>query len=428
MNSFTKKVLPNGIRLILAPLPDAQTAAIIVMFGAGSRYETPETNGMAHFLEHMFFQGTAKRPDDHDITKALDGLGADYNAFTSKDHTAYYVRVAHEKLPVALDVLSDILLHSKFDEAELEKEKGVIVEEINMYEDNPVMYIHDVFETEAFKGNSLGWEIAGSRDTVRAMNRTKLVDYYQKHYRGDNTVIVVAGRFDAQMEQTIADAFATLPGKPGEYSYPPKFDFPKFTVSQNEPRVNLVYRDSEQAQLILGFPAYSYFDKNEVVGHVLSTILGGNMSSRLFIAVREKQSLAYSVHASITVFQDIGYFAVQSGLDKSRLEKAITVIREELDRVAKDGVSDEELQRAKDYLIGKLSISLEDTSSLANWYAEQETLTNKTMTPEQKFDLVRAVTKEQVQAVAKDLFDMKKATLAIIGPYKSDKPFLDLLK
>ncbi len=428
MNSYTKKVLPNGIRLILSPSQESQTAAIIVMFGAGSRYETPETNGMAHFLEHMFFQGTDKRPDDHDITKALDGLGAEYNAFTGKDHTAYYVKVAHHKLPVAIDVLSDILLHSKFDEAELEKEKGVIVEEINMYEDNPVMYIHDVFETKMFEGNSLGWEIAGSRDTVRAMNRKKLVDYYQQQYRGDNTVIVVTGRFDDKMEQLVTEAFATLPGKPAEYPFPPKFQFPVFTVNQTEPRVSVVHRDSEQAQLILGFPAFSSLDKDEITGHVLATILGGNMSSRLFIAIREKQSLAYSVRAGLSSFQDTGYFSVQAGLDKSRLETAIKVIREELDRVANEGVDEEELQRAKDYLIGRMSISLEDTSSLANWYAEQETLLNRTLSPEQKFDLVRAVTKEQIQAVAKKLFDISKATLAIIGPYKTDTQFYDLLK
>lgn len=428
MNQITKKVLSNGIRLMLAPLQESQTATIIVMFGAGSRYETPETNGMAHFLEHMFFQGTQKRPEDHDVTKALDSLGADYNAFTGKDHTAYYVKVAHEKLPIALDVLSDILLNSKFDPIELDKEKNVIVEEINMYEDNPVMYIHDVFETKMFEGNSLGWEIAGSRDTVRAMNREKLVNYYKQHYRGDNTVIVVAGRLDGAVEKQIEQSFAALPGQPSDYSYPPKFNFPVFKLDQNEPKVNLVFRDSEQAQLILGFPAFSFFDENEAVGHLLSTILGGNMSSRLFVAIREKQSLAYSVHAGLSVFQDTGYFSVQAGLDKSRLETAITVIREELEKVAKEGVDEEELQRAKDYLIGKLSIRLEDTSSLANWYAEQEVLTNKSRTPEEKFNELRAVTAQQVQDVAKKLFDMQKATLAIIGPYKSDKPFYSLLK
>lgn len=428
MNSYTKKVLPNGIRLILAPLQESQTATIIVMFGAGSRYETPETNGMAHFLEHMFFQGTEKRPEDHDITRALDGLGAEYNAFTGKDHTAYYVKVAHEKLPVAVDVLSDYLLHSKFDAVELEKEKGVIVEEINMYEDNPVMYIHDVFETKMFEGNSLGWEIAGSRDTVRAMERSKLLDYYRTHYRGDNAVIVLTGRIDEATEKLVSEAFAGLPGQPKEQAYPPQFSFPTFTFTQNQPRVNLVYRDSEQAQLMLGFPGFSFFDKEEIPTHVLSTILGGNMSSRLFVAIREKQSLAYSVQTGVSAFQDAGYFSIQAGLDKSRVETAIKVIREELDRIVRDGIDDEELQRAKDYLVGKLSITLEDTSSLANWYAEQETLTNRTLTPEQKFDLLRAVTKEQVQALAKRLFDINKATLAIIGPYKSDKPFYDLLK
>lgn len=428
MNQITKKILPNGIRLLLAPLQESQTATIIVMFGAGSRYETPETNGMAHFLEHMFFQGTEKRPEDHDVTMALDSLGADYNAFTGKDHTAYYVKVAHEKLPVAVDVLSDILLNSKFDSTELDKEKNVIVEEINMYEDNPVMYIHDVFETKMFEGNSLGWEIAGSRDTVRAMDREKLVNYYRQHYRGDNTVIVVAGRIGEGIPELIEKSFAALPGQPGAYPYPPAFAFPPFALNQQAPKVNLVFRDSEQAQLILGFPAFSYFDQNEVAGHVLSTILGGNMSSRLFIAIREKQSLAYSVHAGTSVFQDTGYFSVQAGLDKSRLETAIKVIREELEKIARDGVGEEELQRAKDYLIGKMSIRMEDSSSLANFYAEQETLTNKSLTPEEKFGQVRAVTSAQIQEIAKNLFDLNKATLAIIGPYKSDKPFYDLLK
>lgn len=428
MNAFTKTTLPNGIRLITAPLHESQTATIIVMFGAGSRYETPETNGMAHFLEHMFFQGTEKRPEDVDITKALDSLGAEFNAFTGKDHTGYYVKVAHQKLPVAIDVLSDMMLHSKFDAQELEKEKGVIVEEINMYEDNPVMFIHDVFETEMYKGNSLGWEISGSRETVRSMTRENLVAYKNEHYRGDNCIIVVAGHLPADIEKQVVTAFGTLPGKPVDQTYPPKFVFPIFKGAFGAPRVNLVHRASEQAQVILGFPAFSHFDHDETVGQVLATILGGTMSSRLFVAVREKQSLAYSVHASLSAYQDTGYFGVQSGLDKTRLKAAIKVIREELQKVVDEGVEEEELQRAKDYLTGKVSIRLEDTSSLAQWYAEQETLTNRSLTPDEKFALIRAVTREDIHRVAKHLFDFNKATLAIIGPYKDAEEFLALLK
>lgn len=428
MNQFTKTVLPNGIRLITAPLHESQTATIIVMFGAGSRYETPETNGMAHFLEHMFFQGTEKRPEDVDITKALDSLGAEFNAFTGKDHTGYYVKVAHQKLPVAIDVLSDMMMHSKFDATELEKEKGVIVEEINMYEDNPLMRIHDVFETEMFKGNSLGWEIAGSRETVRSMTRENLVAYHKEHYRGDNCVIVVAGHLPDDIDSQVLKAFGPMPGTKIEHAYPPKFVFPMFKGAFEQPRLSLVHRESEQAQLILGFPAFSSFDKDEAAGHVLATILGGTMSSRLFVAVREKQSLAYSVHASLSTYQDTGYFGVQAGLDKTRLEAAIKVIRQELEQVVTDGVTDEELQRAKDYLTGKISIRLEDTSSLAQWYADQETLTNRSLTPEEKFALIKAVTKEDIQHVAKHIFDFSKATLAIIGPYKEGTQFLNLLK
>jgi predicted Zn-dependent peptidase len=427
MNTFKKTVLPNGIRLITAPLHESQTATIIVMFGAGSRYETPETNGMAHFLEHMFFQGTEKRPEDVDITKALDSLGAEFNAFTGKDHTGYYVKVAHQKLPVAIDVLSDMLLHSKFDPTELEKEKGVIVEEINMYDDNPMMKIHDVFETEMFKGNPLGWEIAGSRETVRAMTRENLVAYKDSHYRGDNCVIVVAGHLPQDVHEQVLASFATLPGAASEYTYPPKFVFPLFEGAFDAPRVSLVHRPSEQAQVILGFPAFSSFDKDETVGHVLATLLGGTMSSRLFVAIREKQSLAYSVHASLSAYQDTGYFAVQSGLDKTRLQAAIKAIREELEKVVNEGVDEEELQRAKDYLMGKISIRLENTSSLAQWYAEQETLTNQSLTPEEKFARVRAVTREDIQRVAKQIFDFKKSTLAIIGPYNDANEFAALL-
>jgi predicted Zn-dependent peptidase len=210
MNTFNKKTFANGVRLITAPLPQAETATIIVMFATGSRYETQEINGMSHFLEHMFFKGTEKRPTSLDITKELDGVGAEFNAFTSKDHTAYYIKVAHRHLALASDVVADMLLNSKFDETELNKEKGVIVEEINMYEDNPLMYVSDIFEEEMYKEGKLGWLIAGSRETVRATTRQAMVDYKTTHYRGDNTVITVAGNLPANIESMVEEAFAPL--------------------------------------------------------------------------------------------------------------------------------------------------------------------------------------------------------------------------
>lgn len=430
MNLYTKRTLPNGIRLISAPLVESQTATIIVMFGTGSRYETPQTNGMAHFLEHMFFKGTEKRPNAVDITKVLDGVGAEFNAFTSKDHTAYYVKVAHEHLPLAVDVVSDILLHSRFDEKELEKEKGVIVEEINMYEDNPMMHIHDIFEEEMYKGNSLGWHISGSRETVRATTRQDMVAYKEAHYRGDNTVIAVAGRIGPETEAHIEKAFAALPGRApaGGHNGKPKFEFPLFAVDQNAPRVKLQHRPAEQAQVMLGFPSFSYFDEGEVVAQVLATILGGNMSSRLFVSVREERALAYMVRASASMYQDTGNFVIQSGLDKQRLHDALKVIRQELEKVSSDGVTDEELVRAKAYLEGKVSIHLEDTSSLAQWYSEQELLTNATHTPEDKFKRLQKVTADDVKRVANQLFDFNKATLAVIGPYQDAAEFEALLK
>lgn len=424
MNKYSKKVFSNGLRLITAPLEESRTATIIVTFATGSRYEDQAINGMSHFLEHMFFKGTKKRPTSLDITKELDGVGAEYNAFTGKDHTGYYIKVAHEHIPLAVDVLSDMLLNSVFDEKELEKEKGVIVEEINMYEDNPLMYIHDIFEEEMYKGSRLGWLISGSRETVRAATRQAMVDYQKTHYRGDNAVVCVAGRLTPDIEAMIEKAFSALPGQSQENH----FGFEEFKLDQSEPRLRLMHRKAEQAQIALGFPSYSYTHDDLTASKVLATILGGSMSSRLFVEVREKRGLAYMVRAGTSEYQDVGNFMVQAGLDKERLASAIEVIRQELQKIASEKVDEAELKMAKNYIQGKTSISLEDTSKLAVWYSQQEIMTNGAKTPQEKFEMIEAVTAEDVKRVAQDLFDLKKATLAIIGPYKDESEFYSLLK
>ena len=424
MNDFKKTTLDNGIRLITAPLEQGQTATIIAMFATGSRYETKEINGMSHFLEHMFFKGTEKRPTSLDITKELDGVGAEFNAFTSKDHTAYYVKVAHHHLPMAIDVVSDMLLNSKFDETELNKEKGVIVEEINMYEDNPLMYIHDIFEEEMYKNSKLGWLIAGSRETVRATTRKAMVDYKNTHYRGDNTVITVAGKLSPDVESMVQQSFSALKGEAKEND----FDYEKFSVDQSAGRVRLMHRKAEQAQIGLGFPSYAYGHKDLVASKVLATILGGNMSSRLFLEVREKRGLAYMVRAGVSQYQDVGNFMVQAGLDKEKITTAIEVIREQFEKMKNDLVDSGELQRAKDYLVGRASIGLEDTSALAQWYATQEALENKIVTPSERFEQIQSVKAEDLVRVAQDLFDVNKITLAIIGPYENEDEFLELVK
>lgn len=423
MNTYNKSTFSNGVRLITAPLPQSETATIIVMFATGSRYETEEINGMSHFLEHMFFKGTDKRPTSLDITKELDGVGAEFNAFTSKDHTAYYIKVAHQHLPLALDVVADMLLHSKFDAEELEKEKGVIVEEINMYEDNPLMYVHDIFEEEMYKGDKLGWLIAGSRETVRATTREAMVNYKNTHYRGDNTVVAVTGKLPNGIEAMVEKAFAPLEGEVKENA----FGYAPYTHQQETPRVRLMHRKAEQAQIGIGMPAYSLTHADLDAAKVLATIMGGNMSSRLFMEVREKRGLAYMVRASMSEYQDIGNFMVQAGLDKERVQPAITVIRDEMKKLREQAVDAGELQRAKDYMIGKASIALENTSTLAQYYSEQEALENRIQTPEEKFAKINAVTSEDVQKVAQDIFKEDQTTLAIIGPYDDPKPFEELL-
>ncbi len=423
MNNYNKKTFSNGVRLITAPLASSETATIIVMFATGSRHETEEINGMSHFLEHMFFKGTERRPTSLDITKELDGLGAEFNAFTSKDHTAYYIKVAHQHLPVAIDVVSDMLLNSKFDAEELEKEKGVIVEEINMYEDNPLMYIHDIFEEEMYKGDKLGWLIAGSRETVRATTREAMVNYKNTHYRGDNTVVVVAGKLPTDVEAKVEEAFSGVVGEAKENN----FGYSEYTLKQTEPRLRVMYRKAEQAQIGLGFPGYSYSHKDTTAAKVLATILGGNMSSRLFMEVREARGLAYMVRASTSEYQDIGNFMVQAGLEKSRIGEAIEVIKAELEKLKTTAVDEGELQRAKAYLKGKMSIALEDTSSVAQWYARRESLQNKLESPDEAFAKIDAVSAEDLQRVANDLFDFQQMTLAVIGPYEDDAELKKLI-
>ncbi|MFA5047949.1 MAG: pitrilysin family protein [Patescibacteria group bacterium] len=415
-----KQVLKNDIRLITAPLQETQTASILVLTRVGSRYESRETGGISHFIEHMLFKGTDKRPDTLALAKALDGVGAEFNAFTSKDITAYYVKADFRHLSLAIDVLSDMLLHSKFDEGEIEKEKGVIVEEINMYEDNPIMYVEDLLEQTMFGDNELGRTISGSRENVRSLNRDKMLEYRDQFYNGKNTVIAVAGRFADSHLKEIEEKFV-LPAGEG------KNQFTKLSFEQKEPRLTVKDKETEQVQVALGFPAYAYGDPRVYILQLLSVILGGNMSSRLFLEVREKNGLAYFIRSSVGMYEDIGTFVIQAGLDKNRIDDAIKLIMLELKKI-KDGIVEEELQRAKDYLAGKLAIDLEDSAELSQWYGQQELMCEKMLTPGEKIKIIMAINRDEIINIARDVLDFNRVSLAVIGPFKeAEERFKKLL-
>ena len=422
---FQKKVFKNKVRLITVPSKDTKAVTVLFLFGVGSRYENMNINGVSHFIEHLMFKGTKKRPTTLDISKDLDRVGAEFNAMTSKDYTGYYVKINAKNGDLAIDILSDMLLNSKFDSAEINRERGVIVEEINMYHDNPLMSIESLLEEEVFKGNSLGWDIAGPSSVIKKVTRKQLLDFRNQYYRADNVVIAVAGRFTEQTKKLLETKFVN---KISVRSKSDQDDYRGFVSIQKSLRINLKFRQTRQVQLAIGFPSFGYNDKRTYAMHLLSIILGGNMSSRLFIQVRERRGLCYFVRAYPNFYQDTGNFVVQSGLDASRLEEAITVILSELKKIKQKGVTAKELRDAKEFIQGKIVLGLEDSSSLAEYYAKQELLTGKTMSPEQKMKLYQAVKPADILAVAKEIFVAEKFNMALIGPFKNKKKFEKLIK
>jgi len=368
------------------------------------------------------FKGTERRPNTMSISRDLDSVGAEYNAFTGKDYTGYYIKLQANKLDLAADMLEDMIYHSQYRPADLDSERKVILEEIRMYDDNPLMLVEELMEQELFRGHALGRRIAGSVETMMGIGREELVKYRDAYYAPERTVVALAGKFDEE------DALALIKEKwgsrkPGPVAKP----YLPFAVGQAgyaKPRVRLLTKETEQVQLVLGFPAYPYGHPRLPALTVMSNILGGTMSSRLFLTVREKEGLAYFIRSSANPYQDTGTFAIQAGLAKDRLEKALQIIAKELHRISSADVTAEELARAKENIKGRTVLDLEDSSKLASWYASQELLVRRTETPEDKIKKIVAVTKDDVRRAAADVFRAKRMTTAVIGPYKDDSAFL----
>ena len=417
----------------MEPYVGTEAVTVLVLFKVGSRYETKNINGVSHFIEHMMFKGTNKRPNTQIITRELDGLGAEYNAFTGKDHTGYYIKINSEHKEVALDMLFDMLFNSKFDEKELNRERKVILEEIHMYKDNPMMHIEDMFEQTLFGDCPLGWSIAGNAESMGKIDRAKMLAYRDAFYLPQNMVVSIAGKIDDGVMKTVEKYFGSLPKsgkKIAEISARggSAFGGKKTVFTPGAPKVAVEYKDTEQVQLALGFPAYSWWDKRRPALRLMTNILGGTMSSRLFIAVRERRGLAYRIGAGADDYEDIGVLTVGAGLDKSRLELAMKVIFDELKKLANKGVAAAELKRAKENIRGRIILSLEDSEALAAWYGKQELDKHEIKTPAEKLKEIAAVTLAEVKAVAADIIKNNKVALAVIGPYKDAEPFRKILK
>jgi predicted Zn-dependent peptidase len=421
MSVFERQTLDNGLRLLTASMPQVASTTCFVFYAAGSRYETPETNGIAHFSEHMFFKGTEKRPTARDIGVEIDGIGGEFNAFTGKEYTGYYVKCAAEHRSVALDVLADMLRHSKFAEEEIEREKGVIIEEMNMYFDTPRDFIGGVYDDLLYGDQPLGWDIIGRKETVRGATRETFLDYINRWYKPSRMVVGVAGRLDDDVRAEVERLFGDL--EPGETEAPARVK----VLASKEPRVKVHTKQSDQAHLILGVPSIPLTHPDRYATQVLATVLGGGMSSRLFTEVRERRGLAYYVYGVNHSYTDAGSLYSQAGVDINRIDEAVTTIAAELRRVVDEPVPAEELDKAKNFAKGRFVLQLENPHGLLLFGLRREVLEGHAVEPDEVMAAIDAVTAEDVHRVAQDVIGGHGPNLALIGPFEDAERFEQLL-
>jgi len=386
------------------------------MLSVGSRFEDDRIGGASHFVEHLFFKGTSRRPTAKDIAEAVEGVGGVMNASTDKELTVYWTRVPEDRLELAIDVLFDVVTDSKLALKDVERERMVILEELKMYLDQPQDYVHSLFEQIMWPGHPLGRDIIGTVESISRMSREDLVSYIQAHYRLPNLVVGLAGAFDPDGARAMIDSRLTLPASRNGSEYvpaPPPLD---------RPGVLLHRKDTEQAHICVGTRALSYLHPDRYALDLLNTILGEGMSSRLFLEIREKRGLAYDVHAYSSKHRDAGYFAVYVGVDPKKAEEALEAVLAELRKVADEPVPEAELTKVREFTKGRLRLGLESTNSLASWLCQQQLLTSEVKTVDEVVALYEAVTVEDLQRVARAVLN-QPMQLAIIGPFESDAPF-----
>jgi predicted Zn-dependent peptidase len=418
---FERTKLDNELRVLTAPLPHAQSVACFVMLAAGSRYERAENRGIAHFAEHMFFKGTERRPNSRDLTTLIDGIGGEFNAFTSKEYTGYYVRCAGADRDTALDVLLDMLRHSKFDPEEIDREKGVIPEEMNMYQDTPRDHIGTVYETLMFGDNPLGWETLGTKDTIRAASRDTFTDYIDEWYTPERMVVGVAGMVGNDLRPMLEELLGDM--KPNGSRTPAAADLNR----PAGPRVAVHHKDAEQAHLILGVPSYPIEHPDRYALQMLTAVLGSGMSSRLFLEVRERRGLAYYVHGMNHSYTDAGSLLAQAGVDIKRIDEAVKVIVEQFALMASEEVGSEELEKSRSMVKGRFVLRTEGPQGLIMYGLNREVLEGRALEPEELLKQIDAVTAQDVQRVARDLIATDKLHLAVIGPFQDEARFASLL-
>lgn len=418
---YKKSKLKNGMRVVVAPMTNTNAVTVLVLFGTGSKYEAKRINGVSHFLEHMFFKGTEKRPRAQDISSLLDGVGGEFNAFTGQEFTGYYVKVATAHLDLALDVVSDILLHSKFDNKEINRERGVVIEEINMYNDTPMRKVMELWSQLLYGDQPAGWPIAGTKETMAGIKRGDILDYFHKQYVGDNAVVIVAGNTkNGSAFSKVKKYFSPL--KEGKY-----YEKEKVIEIQRSPAALLGTKETDQTHVCVGTRAFNIFDPKKYSVDVMATILGGGMSSRMFISVRERKGLVYYIKTSADADSDTGSILTRAGIDNKKVELAVKTIVAEYRKLKKEKVSSAELKKAKNYLRGKTYLGLESSDDVAEFLGGQEIIKNEILSSEEILKRIDAVTSAQIQQVAKEIFVPEKMNFTLVGPFKEKEMFQETL-
>ncbi len=418
--NFKKSRLDNGTRVITTPLPQFRSVTVLVMFSAGSRYENRKINGLSHFMEHMFFKGAKRYPDAMKVAEAIDSVGGLFNAYTSEDKVAYFIKLSSGRKRIAYDLLSDMLLNSKFDEKEIDRERGVIVEEIRMYNDDPMSKVQIDFKNHFYGDQPLGWDIAGPEENIATITRDDFIDFQNRFYHGETCTISVAGDITHEENLALCEEFFTFTDKGSKPVADP-------FVAQSGGRSILTKRDIEQAHIMLGFPIPGDRHEDQPAIKVLNNALGGTMSSRLFHQVREQRGLAYYIRSSRSTYIDAGGIKISAGVNVDKVTEAVECIVAELRKVVTEGISDQECGKAKENINGRLDLSLEDSMASAGLCASQETLFGDIKGAAELVREINNVTPEMVRAVAEKYLDMSKIKMAILGPYDDISQYDDLL-
>ncbi len=420
---YKKTTLKNGLRIIVVPQKNTQAITVLVLAATGSKYEEKEINGISHLLEHMLFKGTKKRPDKISISEPLDRVGGNYNAFTGEEYTGYFAKVDSSHFGLALDIISDIYLNSKLDPEEIKREKMVIIEEINMYHDQPAAYVQNLWNKVLYGNQPAGRDIAGTKESVLGISRQQLFSYMKNQYSASNTVVCVAG--------DVANNSRTF-GKIEKYfsGIGSGKNIKKVPVIEKQSKPGCLFKkkNTDQTHFCLGVRGYNLFHPQRYTQEILALILGGMMSSRLFIKIREELGLAYYIKTTISSDPDTGSLLTQAGVDNSKAEKAISGILKEYKNISQKRVPEKELRKAKDHFKGKISLALETSDAKASFYGGQEVEEKKILTPKEICAKIDKVDTGDILEVAKDIFSPQKLNLALIGPFGDKKRFEKLLK